>query len=94
MSDGSSYPDAPKINVRIGSAQKAILDEYFVYGQRKAVFKVIVDDLCELLQAHGEIVLWMILSGNLGLGYMNKEMKIDEARGRRIHPEGSESAGS
>lgn len=53
----------PRFSFEVTEEQKQRADRLFsIYGMRKAVFGVILDDLLDLVEDYGGIVLGMIMS--------------------------------
>ena len=55
---------APKFSFEITEEQKVRANRLLsTYGLRKSVFSIILDDVLDLIEAHGQIVIGVILDG-------------------------------
>lgn len=57
-----------KLNVEITDEQWEALNRLLPYGVKKPIFGIIVDDLIEVIDKHGPIILGALLSRSLKLG--------------------------
>ena len=62
MTDPSEYK--PRFSFEITDAQKNRADTILsVYGIRKTLFSVVLDDLLDLIEEHGNVVIGVLLDG-------------------------------
>ena len=62
MNDPSEYK--PRFSFEISEEQKARADRLIsTYGIRKSVFCVILDDLLDLIEEHGNLIIGVLLDG-------------------------------
>ena len=56
----------PRFSFEISEEQKARADELItVYGIRKSLFSIILDDMLDLIESHGNAVVGIILDGQV-----------------------------
>lgn len=56
----------PRFSFDISPAQQRRASELFVsHGQRKALMSVVLDDLLDLIEKHGQVIVGLILDGQL-----------------------------
>ena len=62
MNDPSEYK--PRFSFEITEDQKIRADRVLdVYGIRKSVFSIILDDVLDMIEEHGNIVIGILLDG-------------------------------
>ena len=49
-----------RISIDITERQQEIMWKHFQHGEQKVVFNVLIEDLCNLLEAHGRVILGLI----------------------------------
>lgn len=60
--------DKPKFSFEISEEQaRRALRCFPYYGQRRAVMSVILDELMDMVEKHGQIVFGLILEGDVGI---------------------------
>ena len=61
-------PDKPKFSFEISEEQQArALRVFPYYGQRRAVMSVILDELMDMVEKHGQIVFGIILDSETSI---------------------------
>ena len=58
----------PRLTVEITEEQQRKLTNYINWGLRKSLFQVIIDDIIENIEQHGEIFIAAILTRTIKFG--------------------------
>ena len=60
--------DKPKFSFEISEEQqRRALRVFPYYGQRRAVMSIVLDEIMDMVEQHGQIVFGIILEGDVGI---------------------------
>lgn len=72
-----------KLSIDITDKQFARLQRLFSHGMRKAVFSILIDDLCDLIEQNGELVLGALLTKSISLRNYGTLKDLSDAEDRK-----------